>query len=293
MDDWALNPSTDRPKHGVCTPPTRGTYVKGSAPAPSATTGRWLVLTSGEEDKKDVLDALRGACPELDTIPCSDPIRPSLLNQFTAVIDLCTLTSDALIRSLLVRNMPVVAVNKESAAYSVNSVLMDTVLGATRLCRDLILAGHRRIAALEARGSTRISDALRVAGSRYGSQVLVEAAEAREAAALVDDGVTGLVCESIRSASVARAVLDARGIRVPDQVSLTAVGCGANPECSGYFVDARQIADAVSGLLKEVPLRPVALWMSPNWVDRGTLSPVALSVPLDQLVSHSEAHAIQ
>src|SRR5690242_2180264 len=64
----------------------RGTYVKGSAPAPAAVSGRWLVLTSHEEDERRViLEGLRSACPELDTIPCTDPIRPSLLNQFTAV----------------------------------------------------------------------------------------------------------------------------------------------------------------------------------------------------------------
>src|SRR3954471_16278774 len=57
----------------------RGTYVKGSAPAPTVNSSRWLVLTSDEE-KADLVEGLRGICPELATIPCTDPIRPSLLN---------------------------------------------------------------------------------------------------------------------------------------------------------------------------------------------------------------------
>src|SRR5581483_3785081 len=120
------------------------------------------------------IEALRSACPELETSRSSDPVRPSFLNQFTAVVDLCQTTPDTLLRNLLVRNMPVVAVNKEPAAYSVNTVLADVVLGATRLCRDLILAGHRRLAAIEPRGQSRIAQSLRAAAARYGSEVTVD-----------------------------------------------------------------------------------------------------------------------
>ena len=271
----------------------RGTYVKGSAPEAAPTTGRWLIITETNEDTIPVVDGLRSACPELQTISCKEPVRPSLLNQFTAVVDLCHSTPDALLRSLLVRNMPVVAVNKEGSAFSMNTVLADTVLGVTRLCRDLILAGHRRLAAVEQRGGSMVAAALRSAAARYGSGVVIESAEPREASALAGEGFTALVCESPRAASTARAGLEARGIRIPEQVSLTAVGCGTAADCSGYFVELRQIADAVAGLLKDVPLRPVSLWLAPSWVDRGTLAPVALDVPLDQLLAQSESHAMQ
>jgi hypothetical protein len=272
----------------------RGTYVKGSAPASTATTGRWLVLAEPGDDGNGIIDALRAACPELETIRSFDAIRPSFLNQFTAVVDLGSSTPDTLLRNLLVRNMPVVAVNKESSAYSLNTVLADTVLGATRLCRDLILAGHRRIAAIEPRGQTKIAQALRSAATRYGSDVTIDSADPRDAATLANEGFTGMVGASPQWASIARAAIEARQLRVPHQVSITAVGCvGQTPECSGYYVDSRQIADAVMGLLKDVPLRPVSLWLAGNWVDRATLAPIALALPLDRLVSRTESHAVQ
>src|SRR5580765_3548529 len=65
----------------------RGTYVKGSAPASGATTGRWLVLVDGNDENKSIVEALRAQCPELETIAAQEPVRPSLLNQFTAVVD--------------------------------------------------------------------------------------------------------------------------------------------------------------------------------------------------------------
>src|SRR5579871_1189008 len=211
----------------------RGTYVKGSAPIQNTTTHRWLILSETGDETSGIVDGLRAACPDLDTTLSSEAIRPSFLNQFTAVVDLSPTTSDSLLRSLLVRNMPVVAVNKEPASYSLNTVLADTILGTTRLCRDLILAGHRRLGAIEPRGHTRIAQALRAAAARYGSDVVIESSDPGEVAALANEGITGLVCDSIHAANVAQAALRSRQIRVPDQVSITAVGCvGSTPDCS-------------------------------------------------------------
>src|SRR5689334_11624378 len=98
----------------------RGTYVKGSAPISSAVSSRWLIIAGKDGDYTPILDGLRTACEELETISCTDAVRPSFLNQFSAVIDLCCTTPDAMLRNLLVRNMPVVAVNKESLSFSVN-----------------------------------------------------------------------------------------------------------------------------------------------------------------------------
>jgi len=271
----------------------RGTYVKGSAPAAAAVGTRWLVIAGKDGDYTPILDALRTACQEMDTISCTDNVRPSFLNQFSAVIDLCCTTPDTMLRNLLVRNMPVVAVNKESFSFSVNTVLADTTLGVTRLCRDLILAGHRRLGAVEPRGERGVVERLRASAARYGSEVVIESVEPADVAALAGEGITGLVCSSPHAASIARDTLEARGFRIPDQISLTAVGCGPSPVCSGYYVDPRQVADSVAGLLKDFPLRPVSLWLSPNWVDKGTLAPVTLAVSLDQLISQAESHAVR
>ncbi|HEY8749874.1 MAG TPA: GntR family transcriptional regulator [Tepidisphaeraceae bacterium] len=271
----------------------RGTYVKGSAPVPAATIGRWLVLVEPAEIDSCIVDGLKRACPELETIPSLEAVRPSFLNQFTAVIDLCISTPDTLVRNLLVRNMPVIAVNREPSAYSLNAVMIDTTLGATRLCRDLILAGHRRLGAIEPLGDSRISRALRSAAARHGSDVLIESAEPREAATLAKEGVTAMVCGSARAASFTRATLKTRGVRVPQDVSLTAVGCACSSlECSGYFVECDQITDAVAGLLKDVPLRPVSLWLAGKWIDRSTLAPVPMAIP-ELRGSTLESHIVQ
>src|SRR5205807_2253176 len=66
----------------------RGTYVKGSAPASPAQSGKWLVLCAPEDESPCILEHLRAACPELQTVPCGREMRPSFLNQFTAVINL-------------------------------------------------------------------------------------------------------------------------------------------------------------------------------------------------------------
>ena len=267
----------------------RGTYVKGSAPTSPATTGRWLVLCEADEEGAGIVEALRRECPDLQTITSLDPVRPSFLNQFTAVVDLCPATPEAQLRNLLVRNMPVVAVNREPAAYSLNAVMIDVPLGISRLGRDLILAGHRRIAAVEPRGSDVVAHGLRNITARFAPDAVIDVADPKDVAALVDEGVTALVCGSARAARAAGAALEARAISVPGRVSLTAVGYACTPiPCSGYFVECGEVAQSVLGLLRDVPMRPVTLWLPGSWVDRGTMSPVATPLTIGQL---SPSHA--
>lgn len=271
----------------------RGTYVKGSAPASSATTGRWLVLCEPDNEATGVVDALRGECPELQTLSPDEPVRPSFLNQFTAVVDLSPATPEAVLRNLLVRNMPVVAVNREPAAYSLNAVLVDGALGVTRLGRDLILAGHRRLGAVEPRGSAVVAHALRNVAGRFAPDAVVDVAEPRDVATLVEEGVTALVCATARAARAARAALEARGIGVPGQVSLTAVGYACQPiPCSGYFVECSQVAQSVIGLLKDVPIRPVALWLAGKWTDHATMTPVATPLHMNPITNHPGAGVV-
>ena len=93
-------------------------------------------------------------------------MRPSFLNQFSSVIDTAMDTPESFLRDLVVRNMPVVAVNREPKTYSMHSVLLDVALGASHLGRDLMLAGHRRLAAVEPVGSTSLCVTVRHAISR-------------------------------------------------------------------------------------------------------------------------------
>ena len=252
----------------------RGTYVKGSEPPPVVSAGKWLVVCDAIEDHPGLITELKKACPELETVTEVDQLRPSFLNQFSAVINLAEATSESFLRQLLVRNMPVVNANHEPKAYSVHAVVPDTAMDVTRAARDLFLAGHRKLGAVEPQGSTLISHTLRQAAARYARDTVVEMADASQAAELVNGGITALLCGCCRDARLAKAALAARHISVPQQVSIVAVGCsGPDAECSGYFVDLEKIAQAAVNLLKDTAQRPVTLWIPGTWVDRGSIAP--------------------
>ena len=252
----------------------RGTFVKGSAPAPSAGVGRWLVLSdSPAGEHACTLEALRKACPDLQIVPALDPVRPSQLSQFSAVIDLAGKTSDAAIRGLIVRGTPLVLANHEPSAYSLNSVMIDVPFGVSRIARDLLMAGHRVIGAVERRGRHTVSSAARAAAQRYAPEAVIESAEGREIAALLNAGATALICGSAAEARIAETILSS----LNTDVSVAAVGCGcASGKYSGYFVDCSQIADAIVRFLQEPAARPTTLWLAGTWTDRGSIKPVGM-----------------
>ena len=270
----------------------RGTYVKGSAPAPSAP-ARWLVLCEETDDASMacLLEQIRRSDADLHvaTSASVSEMRPSFLNGFGAVVDLARDTPDSFVRDLVVRNMPVVVVNREPKTYSTHAVLVDLVLGTQRIARDLLCAGHRRLAAVEAPGNASVSQTLRQFASRYrtGEEVMVERFSPAEmeagsgVAALGEGGFTAVVCDSARTASRVKGALERLGVDVPGQVSLTSVGClcgGAmSCPCSGYFVDCEPLADAVVKLLRDgPPPRPTTLWLAGDFIDRGTMGPATV-----------------
>ncbi|HXE56163.1 MAG TPA: GntR family transcriptional regulator [Tepidisphaeraceae bacterium] len=261
----------------------RGTYVKGSAPAPSAFEGRMLVLCDAQQQNTCIVENLRRLWPELETAPATESMRPSFLNQFTAVLNLTPSTPEPLLRDLLVRNLSVVAVNHEPKAYSMHAVVVDVPLGVSRLGRDLLLAGHRKIGAIETAGSSLVAQTLRQTADRYSTEAEIHSAAASEAHTLVNHGATALVCASTEEAQATRDVLSRHNVDVPARVSITAAGCMC-PEaaCSGYFVQCDKIAEAAIGLLKDSSARPVTLWLPGTWVDRGTLAAIGTGLPLEQ-----------
>ena len=253
----------------------RGTFVKGSAPAFPAGVGRWLVLSdSPVGEHACLLDALRKVCPDLQVLPALDPVRPSQLSQFSAVIDLAGKTSDAAVRGLIVRGTPLVLANHEPSAYSLNSVMIDVPFGAFRIARDLLIAGHRVIGAVERRGRHSVSAAARTAAQRYAPDAVIESAEGREITALLRAGATALICGSAADARVVDALLT----DLNTDVSIAAVGCGcASKQYSGYFVDCEKVAEAIIRFLQEPALRPTTMWLAGSWTDRGTIKPLDLS----------------
>lgn len=264
----------------------RGTYVKGTAPASTPATGRWLVLCDPEDENCCTVEHLRRLNPDLNTVSPLLPIRPSLLSQFAAVIDLSASTPESLARDLLVRNMPLVSVNREPRSYSTHAVAVDVPLGVARLGRDLLLAGHRRLGVTESRGGASILQTLRHAAARYATDATIDAADPSEAATLVEHGVTAIVCGSAREARQAAAALATAGIDVPSGVSLVAVGCACpSAGCSGYLVDCHHIAETIVSLLRDSPVRPVTLWLAGAWTDRATLAPTGAGPPLRETAS--------
>lgn len=259
----------------------RGTFVRGTAPSPCPGGGKWLLIGENGQESECIVAHLRAACPDLELVTSVANLRPSFLNQFTSVVNLSRETPDAFLRELLVRNLPVVSVNHEPKTYSMHSVMTDAGLGVQRLARDLILAGHRKLGAVEPRGSSAVAHALRQSALRYASDAVVECADASEAGMLVDNGFTALVCGAVRDAAQTRATLAAKNIQIPQQVSLVAVGCTCGgASCSGYFVECEKIAKAVIELLSDTHARPVAFWLPGHWMERGTVAPVGAGLPM-------------
>jgi DNA-binding HxlR family transcriptional regulator len=264
----------------------RGTYVKGSAPTESAQ-GRWLVIGDPNDINSPLIEGLRALNPELQTASEVADMRPSFLNQFAAVIDMAPATPESFLRDLVVRSMPLVAVNREPRVYSMHSVLVDTALGVSRLGRDLILAGHRRLAAVEPRGNSSIAQTLRQSAARYARETTVDSCECNEIAALVDAGCTAVVCGNLQDAQQVKRRLEHAGIRLPAQASLTAVGaCDDQAPCSGYFCTSRQIIDGVNELLKNAPVgRPTVLWLAGDFHDCGTIAPTGSPEQFDEIAN--------
>jgi hypothetical protein len=252
----------------------RGTYVKGSGPM-MATGKRWLVICDPEQVDWDIVHLLRAAQPDLETVSDVTPLRPSFLNQFSAVIDLASGTPDAFIRDLVVRNVSVVLVGKEPKIYSTHAVVFDAPLAVAQVCRRLVLGGHRNLAAIESPQFSIVVDSLRLSLPRYAAKTIVHSCQPRDVAVMVEHGVTAFVCRSVESSLEVKAQLDRAGIPVPQRASVVAVGCisGKQP-VSGFFIPLAEKADAILHLLKEQQgSRPTTIWLAGQFMDAGTLAP--------------------
>jgi hypothetical protein len=264
----------------------RGTYVKGSAPSPGASRPWLLLCDEGDPDAQILLEHLRRANPETQSTCNGSELRPSFLNAFHAVIDAAAATPEAFLRDLVVRNLTVVAVGREARMYSMHAVLVDAALGAARIGRDLILAGHRKFAAVEANGSNVMTHALRQTAARLAPDAAtVDTYSADDAGTLANSGTTAIVCDSAATARRVRAAMampvEAAGNTpglagaapaLPAGVALAAVGIAwGEAPCSGYYVDGTKLAEQVISLLREPPAsRPATLWMAGEFIDRGT-----------------------
>jgi DNA-binding LacI/PurR family transcriptional regulator len=206
-------------------------------------------------------------------------LRPSFLKQFDAVIDAGRDTPEAFLRDLLIRNVPVVALNREPGTYSVHTIGTDRALGAAALARDLALAGHHAFAVVRWLPRSIVPATFEQAALRYCPEATVKVIAPEDVLAAVEGskGVTAVVCDSVDCARMVRSAIEEAKVRLPDELSLAAVGCcDENHPCSGQFVDSRVAVAELAELLKAGGCgpRPATLWLAPRWVDKGTTGPL-------------------
>jgi DNA-binding transcriptional regulator YhcF (GntR family) len=256
----------------------RGTFVRGSAPAPTTSAAeRTLLICDPDQEESPLVKKLLAANPEAHVVTEVETIRPSFLNGFRAVVDLAGATPAPFLRDLIVRNMQLIAVGHEPRTYSMHAVLIDGDAAVVNLARDLMLAGHRRIAAVEGRNSMFVSESLRKAGLRYApGEAEIDRCFPGDVRCLVEHGTTAIVCDSTAAAARVLEQLAVMQVDVPAKVSVAAVGYvdGSYP-CSGHYVSWSQAADAVLELLRERPQRPTTLWIPARFMDQGTIAPIA------------------
>ena len=251
----------------------RGTYVKGAGPE-VLSQKRWLLICDPSQTNWELVSLLRNAQPDLEILTDVGSVRPSFLNQFSAVIDLAPGTPDSFIRDLVVRNISVVVVGKEPKTYSTHAVAFDGPHAVSLLARDLMINGHHRVAAVEPAQCTVVATALRQAASRYAPQATVEACYPEDVATMVDHGVSAFVCQNIDLAVQVKHQLEKTGISIPQRVSVVAVGSTSQDQpVTGYFMPRLEKANAIVSLLTQPISRPTTIWLAGQFVDRGTMAP--------------------
>jgi DNA-binding transcriptional regulator YhcF (GntR family) len=269
----------------------RGTFVRNSKGELPQARGSWLLLVDSTSDQT-LVDHLKTINPHAETCQDVSSIRPSVVSQFRAVVDLAAATPEAIIRDLLVRGIPVMAVGQEPRTYSLNGVFLDSMLGAAHLTRQLILGGHRHFLAVEERARITVADAIRRTAARYCDDYCVDACPAADVAQAVEYGATACICDSVRAATRILESLNRAGIAVPGKLSVAAIGwSGEDYPCTGYYVDPRRQAEAVAEILDNGNSgRPTTLWLTGLPVDRQTTAPLKVvntptEIPLQMLAA--------
>jgi hypothetical protein len=258
----------------------RGTFVRGSGAAEASSDGPWLLVTD-QDVEPALVHHLRGLNPQAQVTADLAVLRPSYLGQFTAVVDLASNTPEPFVRDLLVRNIPVVAVGREPRTYSTSAVLVDRALGASHIARNLLLAGHRRLVAVEGRNQTLITETVRRLAPAYGADVSVDSCYPRDILVAVENGATACICDSMATARETLNLLAQAQVDVPARISVAAIGCADDSPCTGYFVSSADEAAAIADLLRHGQTgRPTLLWLTGKMLDRGTTSqPGAIPIP--------------
>jgi hypothetical protein len=201
----------------------RGTYVKGTREVESQRRGPWLILCNDAQASSPIIAELRRVNPDARISTDEPSLRPSFVTQFTGFVDFTGNAPADFLRDTIVRNIPLVLVGHEPKTYSTHAVIIDQTLGASNLFRDMLLAGHRRLLAVEERGETTLANAMRQTAARYATDATVDPCFAEEVPAAIEYGATAVLCASDDLAQAVFASL-ARSSRPADGVAVAQHG---------------------------------------------------------------------
>lgn len=255
-----------------------GTFVRGASN--SRTTQKCLVLHDPAQVHCPVLQALVDAGDfQLQLHEATDEVPPSLLNPHRSVIVCSKTLTDDVLRDLVVRGKNVVQLDRTGPSFATHSVMIDRLTAAADLSRHLMRAGHRNLMLIS---PDRPTDLQRDLVSHLPPSISLRAGVLDDLRLAVENGVTGIICNSGETAAHAIAVLMGIGIDVPQRVSVVAMGRIDTDDvpCSGQYVRVEEVANAVSQLLSEAaPHRPVTLWLAGQFIDAHTTGPVESATP--------------
>jgi hypothetical protein len=242
----------------------RGTYVRGADSGPVTKPSRWLVLTS-PDSACPLWSALSARFPDSMLQPVDRSLRPSQLHGFDVVLDAAQSPPDsAMLRDLVVRNIPVVSLDKAPGLVSTHSVAVDTGLAGWQLGRRAVEAGHRRLAVLETDEAQSLYHGV-VSAARERHDVHVRPIRLADLPEVVrgDHASTAVVCGTTELARRAMTLL-ATESGVGKSISVSAAGIADGPlPCVGYFVSVDRMIEAIESVAVDGYSRgPIHLWLS-------------------------------
>jgi len=252
----------------------RGTYVAGQMPE-ELRNNRWLIVADGPADANPLIAELLKLNGESRIITQEEALRPSVVAQCSLVVNCSANSSADLYRQLALRGIPVIETDHLPQHHSTHAALLDRHLAAFNLGRDLLLAGHSRLAALDMQGSTAVLNGLSQAARRYGNGI-VETLTPEQLGEALEDNTTAFICDGNDLAGQILCMLDTWGIRPGGRSSISLCAIGMMTQeicCSGYYIDPARQASAVAEVARSIQAhRNSILWLSGTYLDRGTMA---------------------
>jgi DNA-binding HxlR family transcriptional regulator len=251
-----------------------GTFVRGSS-IPTRTAHRCLALHDPGQSNCPILRALMETGDvQIQLQEISDDLPPSLVNPFRSVLICSRTISDDLLKDLVVRGKNVIQLDRSVSNLTTHAVMIDRLTAVADLARRLMRAGHHNLMLI---GAERPTDLQKELVSLLPSSISLRSGVMDDVRMAMDYNVTALICTSAETAAHVMAMLTGMGIDVPGQISVVGTGRIDQKEIpsSGQYVSVDEVVQAVRQILSgSAPHRPVSLWLSGQFMEARTISPV-------------------